>query len=159
LGSETGSYHSRGVVRLVSYLIRKTLGWCDADGNPQEQHIRASYQELITRAGISREMIRGAIDEAIAGNFIVCSRKPEAKKSGGAGVSGLYELKWDERPEYVKDPEKFKGFFSADGNRTYIPNQFFVSCAPPSTGRRGLSAATTGRPATSSVESSSSPGT
>ena len=33
---------SRGVVRIVAYLIRKTLGWCDANGNPQEEQIQFS---------------------------------------------------------------------------------------------------------------------
>src|SRR5438132_807233 len=56
-------HYSRGVVRLVAYLIRRTLGWCDTDGNPQEEQIQVSYQEFIQRAGISREMIRDSIDE------------------------------------------------------------------------------------------------
>ena len=38
-------HQSRGVVRLVGYMIRKTLGWCDAHGNPQEQIIPVSYQD------------------------------------------------------------------------------------------------------------------
>ena len=32
-------YSSRGVVRLVAYLIRKTLGWCDSHGIPQQEII------------------------------------------------------------------------------------------------------------------------
>ncbi len=30
---------SRGAVRLVAYLIRKTLGWCDSEGCPRESQI------------------------------------------------------------------------------------------------------------------------
>ena len=38
--------HSRGVVRLVGYMIRKTLGWCDANGNPQHETVTFSYGDL-----------------------------------------------------------------------------------------------------------------
>lgn len=31
---------SRGVVRIVGYLLRKTLGWCDANGNPRRSRSR-----------------------------------------------------------------------------------------------------------------------
>src|SRR5436853_7912170 len=62
--------YSRGCVRLVAYMIRKTLGWCDANGHPQEEQIHTSYQDLVTHAGISRPMIRTALDEAVAGGFI-----------------------------------------------------------------------------------------
>src|SRR6266566_949756 len=55
---------SRGTVRLVGYLIRKTLGWCDAQGHPQNERHAVSYAEFIDDAGISRAMIRAAIDEA-----------------------------------------------------------------------------------------------
>ncbi len=42
----------------------------------------------------------------------------------------MYELKWDQRPQYIKDPRKFRGFFAGEGNRTYIPNQFFDVVVP-----------------------------
>ena len=112
------------VVRLVGFIIRKTLGWCDEHGNPQtEQHL-VSWSDF-ERAGISRQMIRGAIDEAINGHFIRCVREPRQQKAGQVAVTGLYELKWDERPDYIKSPQDFRGFFAGEGNRTYIPNQFF----------------------------------
>jgi len=122
-------YSSRGVVRLVGFLIRKTLGWCDENGHPQAERHAVSYADF-ERAGISRDMIRSALDEAIAGHFIKCVRKPESKKAGRPAVSGLYELQWDERNEYVKDLKKFRGFFAGEGNRTYIPNQFFDLVVP-----------------------------
>jgi hypothetical protein len=122
-------HSSRGVVRLVGFLIRKTLGWCDAEGRPQaEQHV-VSYEEF-RRAGISRDMIRSAIDEAIAAHFITCVGKPRPNKAGQRAESGLYELKWDERPEYVKDPKRFQGFFAGEGNRSYVPNQWFDLVVP-----------------------------
>ena len=37
----------------------------------------------------------------------------------------MYELNWDDRGEYIRDPTRFEGFFAGEGNRTYIPNQFF----------------------------------
>jgi hypothetical protein len=63
-------HYPRGVVRLVAYVIRKTLGWCDAHGNPQSERHRISFNELESKAGISRDMIRSAVEEAIAGHFI-----------------------------------------------------------------------------------------
>src|SRR5664279_5070751 len=65
-------HHSRGVVRLVAYFIRQTLGWCDADGRPLRERVQVSYRELIEKAGISRSMIRKSLDEALAGHFIEC---------------------------------------------------------------------------------------
>lgn len=121
---------SRGAVRLVAYMIRKTLGWCDAEGNPQEERIAVSYQDLVTRAGISREMIRSALNEALAGHFIRCVRPGKAKGADDSGQTALYELCWDDSPEYVKDPKRFRGFFEGEGNRTDIPNEFFDHLIP-----------------------------
>jgi hypothetical protein len=118
-------HYSRGTVRLVALLIRKTLGWCDSEGKPQAEQHAVSYADF-EKAGISRDMIKSAIAEAIKGRFIRCVRSPQAKASGRASVSGLYELQWDEASsEYIKDPKRFGGFFAGEGNRTYIPNQFF----------------------------------
>lgn len=118
-------HRSRGCVRLVAYLIRKTLGWSDVHGNPLREQHAVPYSELQTSAGISRDMIRSSIDEAIAAGFIHCVEQPLPKRAGASHHTGLYALSWDEGQEYVKDPKRFKGFFAGDGNRTYIPNQFF----------------------------------
>lgn len=123
-------YGSRGVVRLVAYLIRKTLGWCDHEGNPQEEQITVSYRELITRAGISRDMVRQTLDEAVAGHFIECVREGRANAPGEAGQSARYQLRWDASSEYRKRPQDFRGFFEGQGNRTDIPNQFFDVIVP-----------------------------
>jgi hypothetical protein len=120
---------SRGTVRLVAFLIRKTLGWCDENGNPQDERHAVSWREF-ERAGIAHNMIAGALEEAISGNFIRCVRQPQPKRAGQPAISGLYELKWDERPQYIKDPAEFRGFFAGEGNRTYIPNQFFDEVVP-----------------------------
>jgi len=122
--------YSRGVVRLVGYMIRKTLGWCDRDGNPQQEQIAVSYNELITKAGISRQMIRQALDEAVAGKFIECVRAGRSNVRNRAGESALYQLRWDSRPEYRKRVGEFAGFFETEGNRTDIPNQFFDTVIP-----------------------------
>jgi hypothetical protein len=111
-------------VRLVSLMIRKTLGWCDANGHPQHEQIALSYADF-EAAGISRGMIKTAVGEAINRRFIRCVEQPRTKSRGQAASSARYELDWDERPEYIKDPKRFHGFFAGDGNRTYIPNQFF----------------------------------
>jgi len=125
-------HYSRGCVRLVAFLIRETLGWCDEDGDPQTSRHILSWDDF-ERAGISRDMIRRSLKEAISGHFIDCIREPRQQKAGQSAVSGLYELKWDERPTYVKNPREFRGFFAGDGNRTYIPNQFFDYVIPHET--------------------------
>ena len=123
-------HSSRGVVRLVGYLLRQTLGWSDADGKPQEERILASYTDLVNRAGISRGAIGEAIQEALAARFIECVREGRPCSNGKSSVSALYQLRWDERGEYVKDPAAFQGFFSGQGNCTYIPNLFFDYTLP-----------------------------
>ena len=65
-------HHSRGVVRLVGYMIRKTLGWCDANGNPQRERFAISYNELEKEGGVGRDSIKRAIDEAVRSKFINC---------------------------------------------------------------------------------------
>lgn len=84
-------YCSRGVARLVAFLIRKTLGWCDAEGNPREEQITVSYRELMAKAGISRDMIRQALDEAVAGHFVECVRDGRPDSVGEAGESASYQ--------------------------------------------------------------------
>lgn len=118
-------YYSRGASRLVAYILRKTLGWCDAEGNPQETEILVTYQDLVEHAGISRGAIAEAIQEAIAARFIRCVRRGNAKGPETSAVSALYELTWDDRDLYVVDPAKFHGFYAGEGHRTYVPNLFF----------------------------------
>jgi hypothetical protein len=122
-------HFSRGVVRIVAYLIRKTLGWCDADGNPQEEQVQVTYSELERKAGVSRDMIRPALDDALAGKIIECVREGRPKLAGDAGQSALYQLRWSDAP-YTTRPQDFTGFFEGEGNRTDIPNEFFDVVVP-----------------------------
>ncbi|MCE9608829.1 MAG: hypothetical protein K8R23_01245 [Chthoniobacter sp.] len=122
--------YSRGVVRLVAFLIRQALGWCDAEGNPQHERIRVSYNELVSRAGIARSEIRKTLDAALAGGFIECVQAGQASRAYSPAESAYYQLRWDSRPEYIKDPKTFRGFFEGQGNRTDIPNQFFDRVVP-----------------------------
>lgn len=121
-------HYSRGCVRLVGYMLRRTLGWCDAAGNPQEDQLVISYADLVENANISRGAIGPVLDEAIRANFIRCVRKPRSKSPGLSAVTGLYELRWHDSGSYIKDPAHFRGFYEGDGNRTDIPNEFFDVC-------------------------------
>ena len=121
---------SRGCIRLVAYLIRKTLGWCDPDGNPLHEIVAASYRELETKAGLGHSMIRQALDEAQQRHFIRCVEEGRAGTRFNAARRSTFELMWDDSGRYIKDPNQFQGFFAGDGNRTYIPNQFFDDLVP-----------------------------
>lgn len=121
---------SRGCLRLVAYIIRKTLGWSDEHGNPQNPNAHVTYRELIENAGISRGAIKEAIAEAMDKRFIDCLRFGQPHKAGEEGFSALYSLKWDEREEYVTSLPEFNGFFAGNGNLTHIPNQFFDYLVP-----------------------------
>ena len=118
-------HSSRGVVRLVGYMLRKILGWSNPDGSPQNPQVRVSYSELTSEAGISRGAIRDSIDEALKSRFITCVTEGNRHNRDQAAASALFELKWDDSGEYKTDPDEFQGFFSGNGNLTYIPNAFF----------------------------------
>uniref|UniRef100_A0A6M3IQB9 Uncharacterized protein n=1 Tax=viral metagenome TaxID=1070528 RepID=A0A6M3IQB9_9ZZZZ len=120
--------YSRGVVRLVGYMLRRTLGWCDSEGEPQEAQIQISYSEICEKVGISRPRIKDAVRDAIHGRFIRCIKKGTPGNEDGQGNSATYELRWDKSGTYNKQPETFRGFFEKSGNRTYIPNEFFDVC-------------------------------
>lgn len=117
--------YSRGTVRLVAYMLRKTLGWFDKEGNPIDQNISISYRDLITEAGISRGAIRKALDDAVTGGFISCIQKGKANGNNQSAETTHYALRWDAGNQYYKNPEQFAGFFSGEGYRTPIPNSFF----------------------------------
>ena len=122
-------HFSRGVVRLVGYILYRTLAWSDRDGRPMHEQHQVSYRELIERAGISRGALRQAIQEAIRANLLRCVRLGQAAGAGTPAQSSVFELKWQDA-QYTTDPAKFGGFFEGAGHRTYIPNQFFTRLLP-----------------------------
>ncbi len=124
---------SRGCLRLVAYLIRKTLGWSDEHGNPQNPETTVTYRELIEKAGIGRGRIKEAIEEAISSRYINCLRLGQPHKAGEEGFSALYSLRWDERESYITNPDEFDGFYAGNGNLTHIPNDFFDYTIPNET--------------------------
>src|SRR5437764_15312787 len=84
-------HSSRGWVRLVALMIRKTLGWCDEHGRPQHEQIAVTYADLES-AGISHSMIKSAVNEAVSGQFIRCVVQARSKALGQAGSSAQFEL-------------------------------------------------------------------
>jgi len=116
--------------KVLSYMIRRTLGWTDAFGNPQEEQLAIPHSQIIAKAGVSSAHVRRALDELLSLRAIECLREPQPPAKGKPPVVGLYQLKWDSRPEYITDPKHFQGFFDGDGNFTYIPNQYFDEIVP-----------------------------
>ena len=124
---------SRGCIRIVAYLLRKTLGWCDSFGNPQREHIRVSNTELERHAGVGHDLIRSALNEAIDHHFIECVQQGRPRTAGDPGLTAIYSLKWDATPRYARTLEEFRGFYEGEGHRTDIPNQFFDVIIPNET--------------------------
>lgn len=122
-------HFSRGVVRLVGYILYRTFAWSGRDGRPLSEQHPISYRELIEQAGISRGALRRAIDEAVQANLIQRVRHGRAACASAAAESSVFELKWHDG-EYTADPARFQGFFEGAGNRTHIPNQFFTRLLP-----------------------------
>ncbi|MEL7238196.1 MAG: hypothetical protein AAGK78_04980, partial [Planctomycetota bacterium] len=118
-------HHSRGCVRLVGYLLRRTLGWLGKDGKPIEQRISVTYREMIDEAGVSRGGIRKAIDEAISARYVRCTQQGRSKSAGQDAVTARYELRWDASGDYGDTPAGFRGFFTGVGRRTPVPEDYF----------------------------------
>ena len=117
--------HSRGCVRLVGYLLRRTLGWLDTSGRPVEQKIAVTWRELIDDAGISRGAIAKAVEEATAARFIKVVTRGRSKASGTSAQTARYELRWDDSGEWHGDPATFRGFYTGEGRRSPIPDSYF----------------------------------
>lgn len=126
-------HYSRGVVRLVAYILRETLGWLDANGEPIKQNVSVSYRHLISRAGVSRGAARQVIDEATAAGLLLCTDRGHAHANGKASQTARFALNWDHGGKYITDPVHFKGFYTGKGHRSPIPNAFFDHVVPRET--------------------------
>ncbi|MBI5386445.1 MAG: hypothetical protein HZA90_17375 [Verrucomicrobia bacterium] len=140
-------HSSRGTVRIVGYALRKVLGWVDEHGQPMQEQLRFTYRELIEKAGVSREAITEALQEALDKHLLRCVQTPQPDTAGRPGRSGVYELCWDMVGGYTDNPAQFQGFHYAeaavleadDGSavarrpraaRKNIPNAFFDVLLP-----------------------------
>lgn len=136
-------YSSRGCLRIVGYMIRKILGWVDANGNPTLEQLKFTYRELVEKSGVSHESIADAIAEAIERKFIRCLVQPARSSAGTQATNGVYELCWDKDSDYTNNPHEFRGFFypeamvdndgdrpKAKAARKNIPNAFFEEVIP-----------------------------
>jgi len=94
---------SCGATRIVAYLIRATLGWLDANGNPLREDIRVSYRDVIEQAGISRGSIKGALAEAVGSGFIEQTGDAVA---GSAGVTGQLASRATLNAEHYSSPQR-----------------------------------------------------
>lgn len=123
-------HHSRVCVRLVAYMLRRTLGWLDSHGNPITQDISISYLDLQRNARISTRSIPAAIAQAERGGFVECVTPGAPNASGQRGQTGCYKLRWNEIGNYTDDPAFFQGFFVGEGHRSPIPNGYFDVVIP-----------------------------
>lgn len=116
---------NRPATSFGSLPICSTERW--AGWTPTEIRSRRSfsYSELVTKAGVSRGCIRAAIDEAVAGGYIVCLQPGQRKSQGQSGQTASYQLRWNADGGYSTDRSTFCGFYAGEGHRTPIPNGFF----------------------------------
>lgn len=138
---------SRGTVRIVGYALRKVLGWVDEQGNPTREQLRLAYHELIEKAGVSRDSIPDALQEAIGRHLLLALQTPQPHAAGQPAQSGIYELCWDKDGRYTDDPVQFRGFYYPEAAviefqegahtvrrpkaaRKNIPNAFFDYLLP-----------------------------
>ncbi len=125
--------NSRGMVRIVAYMIRQTLGWLDENGEPVQQTVKVSYNNLIRKAGVSRGAIAEALQRAVAMGFLDCHTSARPDQRGLVGQSAEYTLKWSTSDQYANSLEDFDGFYSGEGHRSPVPNAFFDQIIPKET--------------------------
>lgn len=118
---------STPAIRLISFILHETLGYTNDDGDPFQERFRFSQKQIASEAGLAPSSVKKALDEAVAGRFLRCTRVATPACKGQAAKSAEYEVRWHEYPDgaYVVDPRKFQGFFADVGNRTAIPEEFF----------------------------------
>lgn len=121
---------SRGVIRVVGFLIRQVLGWSDREGRPLRETVRVSYSRIIDEAGVSRGAAREALEEAEAARFVRRLRDGSPNRAGVAGHAAEFALNWDEGGGYADSLDAFAGFYTGEGRRTMIPNAFFDLVLP-----------------------------
>lgn len=121
-------------IRVVSYMLRKTLGWVDEVGDPiQEQHA-FPFRQLEEAAGVGHSRLGEAIAIAQQSRFIRRVRSARVQRRGVRARSASFELCWDEG-QYTDASEHFHGFYlqptylDRSGQtrlaRKNIPNVFF----------------------------------
>ena len=134
----------RGPVRLAGYVLRRVLGWVDAQGNPTREQLRFTYRELIEGAGVSRAALAEALKEAVEHHLLRCVQSASPHLPGHAAQSAVYELCWDTTGRYTDNPAEFRGFYYPEAvvvsepganprpkaARKNIPNAFFDVLLP-----------------------------
>ena len=104
-------HSSRGAVRVVGYVLRKLLGWVDAQGNPKQEQLRFTYDELVQAAGVSRNLVAEVLAEVQAGHFLRCIRPVSGHRARRQTREGVFELCWDTAEDHcTHKPKDFRGF-------------------------------------------------
>lgn len=122
--------YSRGTVRIVASVLRQTLGWLDKEGNPIRQDVTVTYRDLTQKAGVSRGAITQALQDAVAGNFLICTQRANESAAGKSSQTAAYRLRWDTEGDYTAAPARFRGFYRRQGNRASVPNSYFDMIIP-----------------------------
>jgi hypothetical protein len=121
-------------IRVVAYMLRKTLGWVDESGEPIQERHEFSYREFEERAGIVQSALQKAVDESLKSRFVRRAQRARIQKLGIHAKTAAYELLWDEHT-YTDDLATFQGLYMQSSyvddagqnriGRKNIPNVFF----------------------------------
>lgn len=118
-------------LKILGYFIRRTLGWRDEDGNPIEDEVLITSNELSKKAGVGERHVKPSLQLLEKLGFISCVQKPSKSIAGKSAQSGMYALQ--NAPQgslYTADLDQFKGFHPGVGNCTFTPNAFFDFVLP-----------------------------
>ncbi len=83
------------VTKLVGLVIRRTLGWQEADGQRRQQ-AQLSYSEFRREMNMSNDAIANALQIALNKGYIVKLREGRMNTKDGTGVGAFYGLAWSQ---------------------------------------------------------------
>ena len=83
------------VTKLVGLVIRRTLGWQEADGQRRQQ-AQISYSEFRREMNMSNDTVAAALQIALHKGYIVKLREGRLNSKTGTAIGAFYGLAWSQ---------------------------------------------------------------